>query len=193
MTAEVLAFLGGAPGPISLFEAWEEAVLACGESTMKVSKTQISWGNPLQFAVLSQPRRAAQRRTGALLATLGLGHRVEHPRILQAVEPYPGRWTHHVLVTEADQIDEELMGWLREGIWLREGKVTLRRQEGVYLHCICVFHPDLCLMGFQSPWAANVRRTNLTLIFPGQVRLKVRSILLAEANAVVRFLEQESH
>ena len=23
MTAEVLAFLGGAPGPISLFEAWE--------------------------------------------------------------------------------------------------------------------------------------------------------------------------
>ena len=64
MTAEVLAFLGGAPGPISLFEAWEEAVLACGESAMKVSKTQISWGNPLQFAVLSQPRRAAQRRAG---------------------------------------------------------------------------------------------------------------------------------
>ena len=28
MTAEVLAFLGGAPGPISLFEAWEEAVPA---------------------------------------------------------------------------------------------------------------------------------------------------------------------
>lgn len=86
-----------------------------------------------------------------------------------------------------------VMGYTREGIWLREGKVTLRRQEGVYLHCICVFHPDLCLMGFQSPWAANVRRTNLTLIFPGQVRLKVRSIPLAEANAVVRFLEQESH
>ena len=85
-----------------------------------------------------------------------------------------------------------VMGYTREGIWLREGKVTLRRQEGVYLHCICVFHPDLCLMGFQSPWAANVRRTTLTLIFPGQVRLKVRSIPLAEANAVVRFLEQES-
>ena len=86
-----------------------------------------------------------------------------------------------------------VMGYTREGIWLREGKVTLRRQEGVYLHCICVFHPDLCLMGFQSPWAANVRRTNSTLIFPGQVRLKVRSIPLAEANAVVRFLEQEPH
>ncbi len=86
-----------------------------------------------------------------------------------------------------------VMGYTREGIWLREGKVTLRRQEGVYLHCICVFHPDLCLMGFQSPWAANVRRTNLTLIFPGQVRLKVRSIPLAESDTIVRSLEQESH
>lgn len=113
MTAEVLAFLGGAPGPISLFEAWEEAVLACGESTMKVSKTQISWGNPLQFAVLSQPRRAAQRRTGALLATLGLGRRVEHPHILQAVEPYPGRWTHHLLLTAPD-VDGLLAAWLAE-------------------------------------------------------------------------------
>ena len=104
MTAEVLAFLGGAPGPISLFEAWEEAVLACGESTMKVSKTQISWGNPLQFAVLSQPRRAAQRR----------GRRVEHPRILQAVEPYPGRWTHHLLLTAPEDVDGLLAAWLAE-------------------------------------------------------------------------------
>ena len=28
-----------------------------------------------------------------------------------------------------------LMGWLKEGIWLREGRFTLRRQKGVYLHC----------------------------------------------------------
>ena len=115
MTAEVLAFLGGAPGPISLFEAWEEAVLACGESAMKVSKTQISWGNPLQFAVLSQPRRAAQRRAGALMATLGLGRRVEHPRILQAVEPYPGRWTHHLLLTAPEDVDGLLAAWLAAG------------------------------------------------------------------------------
>ncbi|MFR3664996.1 DUF5655 domain-containing protein [Flintibacter sp.] len=32
------------------------------------------------------------------------------------------RWTHHVLVTEADQIDEELMGWLREAWDFAESK-----------------------------------------------------------------------
>ena len=31
------------------------------------------------------------------------------------------------------------------------------------------------------------------LIFPGQVRLRVRSIPLAEADTIVRSLEQESH
>ena len=69
---------------------------------------------------------------------------------------------------------------------------TERCEEGIYLHCICVFHPDLCLMGFQSPWAANVRRTNLTLIFPGQVRLKVRSIPVRDAAPCLNALEQET-
>ena len=133
MTAEVLAFLGGAPGPISLFEAWEEAVLACGESTMKVSKTQISWGNPLQFAVLSQPRRAAQRRTGALLATLGLGRRVEHPHILQAVEPYPGRWTHHLLLTAPEDVDGLLAAWLAAGALSTRHFAGLLRRDAALL------------------------------------------------------------
>ena len=31
-----------------------------------------------------------------------------------AVEPYPNRWTHHTIVSEPDQLDGELMGWLRE-------------------------------------------------------------------------------
>ena len=85
-----------------------------------------------------------------------------------------------------------MMGYRREGVWLREGRLTLRRQRGIYLHSICVFHPDLCLMGFQSPWAANVRRTNLTLIFPGQVRLKVRSIPVQDAEPCLAAVEQKT-
>lgn len=61
-----------------------------------------------------------------------------------------------------------MMGYRREGVWLRDGQLTLRRQRGIYLHSICVFHPDLCLTANQSPWAANVDRTNLTFAFPGR-------------------------
>lgn len=80
-------------------------------------------------------------------------------------------------------------GYRREGLWLREGRMTLRRQQGLYLHCICVFHPDVCLTAAQSPWAASVGRTNLTLTFPGWVKLKVRSVPLRDAEKFFRFME----
>lgn len=80
-------------------------------------------------------------------------------------------------------------GYRREGLWLREGRMTLRRQQGLYLHCICVFHPDVCLIAAQSPWAASVDRTNLTLTFPGWVKLKVRSVPLRDAEKFFRFME----
>ena len=114
MTGEVLAFLGGDPGKIAIFEAYEGAVLSCGESAMKVTKTQVSWGNPYLFAMLSHPRRAADRRAGALLATFGLHRRLDSPRILQAVEPYPGRWTHHLLLARPEEVDGEVAVWLAE-------------------------------------------------------------------------------
>mgnify|MGYP006877854848 FL=1 len=80
-------------------------------------------------------------------------------------------------------------GYRREGLWLREGRMTLRRQQGLYLHCICVFHPDVCLTAAQSPWAASIGRTNLTLTFPGWVKLKVRSVPLRDAEKFFRFME----
>ena len=89
---------------------------------MKVSKTQISWGNPYLFAMLSHPRRAADRKAGALLATFGLNRRLDSPRILQAVEPYPGRWTHHLLLSRPEEADGQLRAWLAEAYQFAQAK-----------------------------------------------------------------------
>jgi len=43
-----------------------------------------------------------------------LGYRAEHPRIVEAVEPYPNRWTYHVIIARPEEIDEQVMTWLRE-------------------------------------------------------------------------------
>ena len=74
------------------------------------------------------------------------------------------------------------MGYRQEGIWPQDGRLTLRRQKGLYLHCICALHSDLCLTSLQSPWAAAAKRTTLTLIFPGKIKLSVRSIPEADAD-----------
>ena len=59
-------------------------------------------------------RRGLGRRTPYLTVTFGLGYRLDSPRVDAAVEAHPGRWTHHVVVTEAAQIDDELLLWLAE-------------------------------------------------------------------------------
>ena len=48
------------------------------------------------------------------MITFGLGCRAESMRIDVASEPYPNRWTHHVLISDPEEIDEELMGWVKE-------------------------------------------------------------------------------
>ena len=49
-----------------------------------------------------------------ILVTFGLFRRVEDPRIAVAVEPYPDRWTHHVVFSDPAQADSQLMAWLEE-------------------------------------------------------------------------------
>ena len=193
-TADAGMFFDGHPAELALYEAlFRRMDGAFPEGTVKVQKSQISFYGRHLFAAASLPvRRRKDWPKMCLMVTVGLPYRLDSPRVAAASEPYPGRWTHHVLVTEADQIDEELMGWLREGIWLQEGRFTLRRQKGVYLHYICVLHPDVCLRTLQSPWAARYQRLTLTLALPGQVRLKVRSIPVQDAEPCLSAVEQET-
>ena len=78
------------------------------------------------------------------------------------------------------------VGYHREGAWMQDDHLTLRWQKGFHLHCVCALHPDLCLTVQQSPWAVAAHRANLTLIFPGRLKQKVRSVALTE----LAFLQQ---
>ena len=42
------------------------------------------------------------------------GGRLDSPRVAVATEPYPGRWTHHIVICDPAEVDDELMGWVRE-------------------------------------------------------------------------------
>ena len=109
---------------VALYEAlFRRMDGAFPEGTVKVQKSQISFYGRHLFAAASLPvRRRKDWPKMCLMVTVGLPYRLDSPRVVAASEPYPGRWTHHVLVTEADQIDEELMGWLREAWNFAESK-----------------------------------------------------------------------
>ena len=46
--------------------------------------------------------------------TLGLSCELKSPRVAVTTEPYPNRWTHHIPVYSPEEVDEELMGWVKE-------------------------------------------------------------------------------
>ena len=121
---DVLRFFEGKPLELALYEQFFlKMEAAFPEATVKVQKTQISFYGKHLFAAASLPiRRKKGWPEHCLLVTFGLFTRVESPRIAVATEPYPGRWTHHVLVWEEGQIDEELMEWLRRSFDFSERK-----------------------------------------------------------------------
>lgn len=123
-SADLLFFFQDRPLELSLYERLAAALAAALPGLrVKVQKSQISFYGRHLFAAASLPvRRRKDWPKMCLMVTVGLPYRLDSPRVVAASEPYPGRWTHHVLVTEADQIDEELMGWLREAWDFAESK-----------------------------------------------------------------------
>lgn len=117
MEQDVLYFFDGRPEALPLYEAFEQKVFSEVHGVkVKVQKTQIAFSNRHNFAFVSflPVRKAKERPKVYIVVTFGLGYCVESPRIDAAVEPYPGRWTHHVLIAGTGEIDDELMGWIKE-------------------------------------------------------------------------------
>lgn len=80
---------------------------------IKVQKSQITLSNKHGFAyVWLPPRKMKGRPAFYLIISFGLPYRLDSPRINEAVEPYPNRWTHHVIIESPNDIDEEFMEWI---------------------------------------------------------------------------------
>ena len=118
--ADVLFFFDGRPDAPALYEALTDRMKkALPEFTVRVRKSQISFYNRHLFAMVSLPKRKSER---GIVVSFGLNDRLDSPRVAVATEPYPNRWTHHVPVTEAAQLDEELLNWLLKAYAFSDAK-----------------------------------------------------------------------
>lgn len=122
--SDVLFFFDGKPRELAMFgELFRRMEEAFPEAAVKVQKTQISFYGRHLFAAASIPlRRRRDWPKECLLVSFGLGYCKSSPRIAAATEPYPGRWTHHVVISDERLPDDELTGWLREAWDFAESK-----------------------------------------------------------------------
>lgn len=116
MTEQELLFFEKYPRMLPVYERLRETIFQAHPGTVvKVSKTQISFRSRYVFAMASLPwRKIRAWPEEYLLVSFGLPEPRSSERIVQCVEAYPNRWTHHVLTTCPAEIDEELLSWLEE-------------------------------------------------------------------------------
>ena len=117
ISSDELFFFNEKPAALPLYEVFAPRIFAeIDNVTVKVQKTQISFANKHNFAFASllPVRRVKERPEVYITVSFGLSYKKESPRIDVATEPYPNRWTHHVLISSPEEIDDELMSWIKE-------------------------------------------------------------------------------
>lgn len=125
MQPETLLFFAQHEAALPLYEEFAAKVCAAlPDVHIRVQKTQIAFSNRHNFAFVSflPARRAKERPAAYITVTFGLNHRLMSPRIDAVTEPYPNRWTHHVLIAASEEIDAELILWITEASAFSAGK-----------------------------------------------------------------------
>jgi hypothetical protein len=108
-------FFEGRPACLRLYHVVEAYLQSLGPVRIDVTKTQVSFRANFMFAAVWLPQKLSPIRSqNGIGLSFSLTHPVSHPRIVQAVEVRPRRWTHHVLLEQAEDLDEDIRALLRE-------------------------------------------------------------------------------
>ena len=60
------------------------------------------------------PVHKAELPDSYFVLTLGLPAPLESDWVAAKTEPYPGRWTTHIVISSASDLDEELFDWIEQ-------------------------------------------------------------------------------
>lgn len=123
--ADTLIFFAQHMDILPLYRAFEEILLdSFPVVNKKVQKTQITFSNRHIFACVSFARvkRKAELPMRYMVITLGLPAPLDSERIAVKTEPYPGRWTHHIVVSTPEELDEELLSWIETAYAFADAK-----------------------------------------------------------------------
>ncbi len=117
ISQDELMFIGTQPGIIPVYETLAGKLLETYPDTrIKVNKSQISFNNRHLYACVSFARVKKKKELPEswFTLTLGLNYPLESPRVAVKTEPYPGRWTTHVVIGSKADLDDELFTWVQK-------------------------------------------------------------------------------
>lgn len=125
MNQDVLIFFDQHQTVLPLYEAFAEKLAEQFPDTkMRVQKTQITFSGRHVYACVSflRVKKKAELPASFFVLTLGLPYSLESGRVAAKTEPYPGRWTTHIVISELSDLDEELFAWVEQAYLFSEQK-----------------------------------------------------------------------
>lgn len=124
MEKDESAFFAQQPEAAPLYEAVKAKLkMYFKDTTIKVTKSQIAFSSKRNFAFVWLPLHKTKNRPAVyIILSFGLDHRIQSPRIEEAVEAYPCRWTHHMIVKDPAELDDEVMDWLQQAHALSQAR-----------------------------------------------------------------------
>ena len=63
-------------------------------------------------------KKKAELPDNYFVLTLGLPYPLESGRVAVKTEPYPGRWTTHIVTSEMSDLDEAVFAWVPPNKWM---------------------------------------------------------------------------
>ncbi len=122
---DTLMFFDRHQDALELYQAFEDMIYGAFPNVSKrVQKTQITFSNRHVFACVSFARvkRKAELPEGYMVVTLGLPAPLDSDRVAVRTEPYPDRWTHHIVISKPEELDQELFSWISDAYAFAEAK-----------------------------------------------------------------------
>jgi hypothetical protein len=108
------AFFAGLPRSLEVYSRVRAVLGGLPGVTTRVTRSQVAFRRRRGFAWLWLPGRWLAKPGAEVVLSIGLDRRHPSSRFKEVVQPARNVWVHHLEVRSADEIDEEVAGWLRE-------------------------------------------------------------------------------
>jgi len=103
----------GHPLGLLLYRSVAEQVEALGDVESRATKSQVAFRARRGFAFVWRPGQYIQSEVPAVLS-IALPRRLQSPRIKSVAHVSDRVWMHHLELSAVDDVDDEVVTWLRE-------------------------------------------------------------------------------
>lgn len=106
---DILEFFKGREDALKLFRLLCRVIDRYCSPEVKVTKTQISFGEEYKYLWVWLPQMwVTKRPENSIALTIMTGEKLQNDKIVESVQPKIGYWSHHILINNKKDIDNNV-------------------------------------------------------------------------------------